>query len=820
MISIDENGYMTAHKNGTADITISSGDISKTVTLTVYTPLKGISLDKSSAQLNCEEQIQLNVIFDPEDTTEREIIWTSSNGSVIKADENGLVTPMGKGIATITATAGNHTAICNIVSKWHTEEILAAVAPTCTEAGLTEGKKCSVCGEILVAQETVAALDHDYNEVDGTAVAATCTTAGKHADQKCSRCNVVIEGETIAALGHDWSNWTVVKEATEDEEGLEVRTCGRDATHTEERAIPKLDHTHDLVNTDAVSATCTVDGNLEYWTCSKCGRIYSDPEGTAEIDKEDTVIKAKGHTEEVLAAVSPTCTETGLTEGKKCSVCGEILVAQETVAALDHDYNEVDGTAVAATCTTAGKHADQKCSRCNVVIEGETIAAKGHTEEVLAAVSPTCTETGLTEGKKCSACGEILVAQETIAALGHEYNEVEGTAVEATCTTAGKYADQKCTRCNSVIEGEEIAALGHDWGEWVVIKEATTTEEGLERRTCLRDESHFEERAIPKKVPEKTGWIKEDGFWYFYDGNGVMVTNKWKKDSKGWCYLGADGRMITNGWAPDSKGWCWIGPDGYMIEKTKWLQYEGGWYHITNGYRDQNKWMKDSKGWCYLSADGRMVTNGWAKDSKGWCWIGPAGYMIEKTQWIQYEGGWYHITNGYRDQNKWMKDSKGWCWLQEDGSMLTNGWAKDSKGWCWIGDNGYMVTDTKWIDVNGTRYYIKKGYMAVNCWIEDDKGWLYLGSDGLPVTGTWKKDSKGWCYVGAEGYMVTNDFVEDRKGWCWIGPDGYMIEEDMWIGEAGAEGSSFIIKGYRVDDQTIEIEGVEYTFDANGKLIL
>ena len=289
MISIDENGYMTAHKNGTADITISSGDISKTVTLTVYTPLKGISLDKSSAQLNCEEQIQLNVIFDPEDTTEREIIWTSSNGSVIKADENGLVTPMGKGIATITATAGNHTAICNIVSKWHTEEILAAVAPTY----------------------------HDYHEVDGTAVAATCTTAGKHADQKCSRCNVVIEGETIAALGHDWSNWTVVKEATEDEEGLEVRTCCRDATHTEERAIPKLDHTHDLVYTNAVSATCTVDGNLEYWTCSKCGRIYSDPEGTAEIDKEDTVIKAKGHTEEVLAAVSPTCTETGLTEGKR-----------------------------------------------------------------------------------------------------------------------------------------------------------------------------------------------------------------------------------------------------------------------------------------------------------------------------------------------------------------------------------------------------------------------------------------------------------------------------------------------------------------------
>ena len=67
--------------------------------------------------------------------------------------------------------------------------------------------------------------------------------------------------------------------------------------------------------------------------------------------------------------------------------------------------------------------------------------------------------------------------------------------------------------------------------------------------------------------------------------------------------------------------------------------------------------------------------------------------------------------------------------------------------------------------------------------------------------------------------MVTNDFVKDTKGYCWIGPDGYMIEEDMWIGEAGVEGSSYIIKGYRVDDKTIEIDGVEYTFDEDGKLL-
>ena len=83
------------------------------------------------------------------------------------------------------------------------------------------------------------------------------------------------------------------------------------------------------------------------------------------------------HVLTVLPKVEPTCTETGLTEGKKCSECGEILLAQETIEAK-------------------------------------------HTEETLERVEPTCTKTGLTEGKKCSVCGEILVKQEIIEA-GHTY---------------------------------------------------------------------------------------------------------------------------------------------------------------------------------------------------------------------------------------------------------------------------------------------------------------------------------------------------------------------------------------------------------------
>ena len=70
---------------------------------------------------------------------------------------------------------------------------------------------------------------------------------------------------------------------------------------------------------------CTVNGMQQRY-CTECG--YT----------ESQAINAHGHIEIVDEAVAPTCTETGLTEGKHCSVCGEIIVAQEIIPALDYQY--------------------------------------------------------------------------------------------------------------------------------------------------------------------------------------------------------------------------------------------------------------------------------------------------------------------------------------------------------------------------------------------------------------------------------------------------------------------------------------------------
>ena len=412
------------------------------------------------------------------------------------------------------------------------------VAATCEKEGsYDEVIYCSVCKEELSREtKTIPALGHDWGEVsytwaeDNTSVTATrtckrdaehvetetvaatseitkpatCTRKGEETYTSAAFKNEAFAVQTkvveIEALGHEWGEWTVTKPASELEEGEETRTCAHDPSHTETRAIPKLDHVHQLTEVKAKDATCTEDGNTAYWVCdhgeNPCGKYFSDAEGTTEIENDSWIIPAIGHDWSEVS-YSWAADNKSVTATRTCQHDAD-HVETETV--------EVTFITTPATCTEPGEVTYTSAAFKNEAFEIQSkvieIPALGHKEEIIPAVEPDCTHVGHTEGKKCSVCGEILVEPEEIAALGHDYEIVDGTEIEPTCTEPGKKADQKCSRCGDIVEGKELPALGHDLKK-VEAKDPTCTEEGhIEHWTCDRCGLFFHDETGTTEITE------------------------------------------------------------------------------------------------------------------------------------------------------------------------------------------------------------------------------------------------------------------------------------------------------------------------------
>ena len=230
----------------------------------------------------------------------------------------------------------------------------------------------------------------------------TCTEKG-YTTYKCSDCGDTYKADFVDALGHDYN------------------TSGK------------------------VEPTCTEKG-YDMHVCSRCGDIY-----------KDNFVDALGHTVVVDPAVAPDCTHTGLTEGSHCSVCNEVLKAQETVPATGHSYNKV---VTEPTCTEKG-YTTYTCSVCGDTYVADYVDALGHTVVVDPAVAPDCTHTGLTEGSHCSVCNIVLKAQETVPATGHKYDKV---VTAPTCTEKG-YTTYTCSVCGDSYVADYVDALGHSYSE-------------------------------------------------------------------------------------------------------------------------------------------------------------------------------------------------------------------------------------------------------------------------------------------------------------------------------------------------------------------
>ena len=280
--------------------------------------------------------------------------------------------------------------------------------------------------------------------------------------------------------GHNYSE-PIYKWSVDNMTVTAQRVCANNYEHVEEETVTAQKIVKD--------PTCTENGIITYIANFKNNAFK--PQTKIVDDK-----KATGHKVVVDQGKKATCTEDGLTEGKHCSVCKEVIKKQEVIPATGH----------------------------KVVVDQ--------------AKEATCTNTGLTEGIHCSICNKIIKKQGIIPALGHDFK------------------DGVCTRCHNQLKGQWKQS-GNKW--WYQYEDGTYPKNEfitIDNKLYRFDQYGYmqtgwfrvnnEDYYATSSGAIKAQWVGSGNNWYYVDADGKMVTGF--QTIAGAKYYFASSGLMQTGW--------------------------------------------------------------------------------------------------------------------------------------------------------------------------------------------------------------------------------------------------------------------------------
>ena len=220
---------------------------------------------------------------------------------------------------------------------------------------------------------------------------------------------------------------------------------------------------HNMQYFDYVPETCTTDGNIEYYKCGNCSKLFTDADGKNEITYADTVIAAKGH------RYLTSWTFDSDSHWHKCDVCGSV------------DKIEPHVSSGHATETAA-----ETCTICGYEIAPMLGHIHANNLMPVYAVKPTCTKDGNIGYYVCS-CGKMFAdsnaatalteADIVIPAAGHGATEIRNR-VEPTETANGYTGDEYCTVCNELVKRGTVIPATASSGTTTTPSEPTSAPSG------------------------------------------------------------------------------------------------------------------------------------------------------------------------------------------------------------------------------------------------------------------------------------------------------------------------------------------------------
>ncbi len=326
------------------------------------------------------------------------------------------------------------------------------------------------------------------------------------------------------------------------------------------------EHIHKYVETITKEATCTENG-IKTYTCSDCQNSYTEE------------IPTISHSIKIIPAKEATCTETGKTEGKYCSVCNIILTEQSDIPKKDHSYGDwiIDK---AATSTSEGeKH--RVCNICQNIETATIPKLDGETETPPTETTPEETETPPTETTP---------------------EEIETSPTEDN-NTENNNSDNKENSTTIIPEKE------------------TSTTNKTDYKDPIKGYISLAQGIITGKESGYAEWKQSNGIWWLQYANGTwpygQLTNdgqqiyKWERINGEW-YAFDIGGYAKDGWFLDAGYQSWFYIDINNGMKTGWQLIEGKWYYF-NPISDGTKGRMYSD--CY-TPDGWYVDKSGAWDGK------------------------------------------------------------------------------------------------------------------------------------------------------------------------------------------------------------
>ena len=309
-----------------------------------------------------------------------------------------------------------------------------------------------------------------------------------------------------------------------------------------------------------------------------------------------------------------------------------------------------------------------------------------------------------------------------------------------------------------------------------------------------------------------TGWVEEDGQWYYYDKDGNRVEDEWKKSGDNWYWLDSEenGAMATDKLVEDDSDTYYVDANGVMVKNT--------WVKVVNEDQDDDDDPAEYR-YYYMQNSGKAYKASDSSSTVKFKTIDGKKYAFDEDGKMLY--GWIskYDASLKTDDNDWT-EADYYLGSWEDGSLKT-GWQKvnvydededdDYDYWFNFKSNGEKRASVEDKKINGKHYRFDNRGVMVYTWglasgaeasASSAANWQYFNSpeDGARVTKGWFKvvapmtdgTDNTFKNYGDATFAKTNADDESEK-WYYADGDG-----ELYVGEIKKIKGKYY--GFRPDD--------------------